>query len=172
MSKTPKRDQDAPTTEDNAAEEVVIDYDRLLYRCPISYPFSSDKPKLTKKIYSLIKKAVTADKKRGVVKGIKDVTKVIRKQNAPNAKKPPTTSGKSLVVLGSDVSPFDVVSHLPVLLEESNIPYVWVPSRQDLGTATQCKRATSVVLLRSNAEIEASLIKVLSAIEEINQNSS
>eukprot|EP01084_Bolivina_argentea_P157941 275191_1 len=112
------------------SEEPVqeeYDYDRMLYRCPISHPISSDKPKMTKKIYSLVKKAVTLDKKKGIVKGIKDVTKAVRKGQ------------KGIIVMGADISPFDVISHLPVMLEEASIPYVWVPSRQDLGTATQCK---------------------------------
>lgn len=135
----------------------AYDYDRLLYRCPIAQPISSDKPKMTKKVYSLIKKAVTVNKKKGIVKGIKDVTKAIRKGQ------------KGIVVIGADISPFDVISHLPVALEEKKIPYVWVPSRQDLGTSTQSKRATSVVLLKPNAEFEDSYKKVVSAIEELNQ---
>jgi H/ACA ribonucleoprotein complex subunit 2 len=136
-------------------EEVEKDFDRELYRCPISSPFSSDKPKLTKKLYSLIFKAVSANKKRGVVKGIKDVTKAVRK------------GAKGVVVIGADVSPFDVISHLPVLLEEKKLPYVFVPSRGDLGAATQCKRATTVVLLRPNDEIEASYEKCVAAINEL-----
>lgn len=136
---------------------VEIDYDRLLYRCPIAKPISSDKPKLTKKLYSLIRKAVLRDKKRGITKGIKDVTKIIRKGKKFDA----------IVVLGADVSPFEVVSHLPVMLEEKKVPYVWVPSRQDLGTATQCKRATSVVFLPNNEEIKASFDKCVEAIKEL-----
>lgn len=139
--------------EQNTTEEY--DYDRLLYRCPIAQPISSDKPKMTKKVYSLIKKAVTLNKKKGIVKGIKDVTKAIRK------------GAKGVVVIGADISPFDVISHLPVMLEEAKIPYVWVPSRQDLGTATQCKRATSVVLLKPNAEFESSYEKIKVAIDEL-----
>lgn len=135
--------------------QEAYDYDRLLYRCPISEPLSSNKPKLTKKLYSLIKKAIERDRKKGVIKGIKDVTKAVRK------------GAKGLVVLGADISPFDVVSHLPVMLEEAGVPYVWVPSRKDLGTATQCKRATSVVLLKPNEEDKASVEKCVAAIEEI-----
>ncbi len=141
-----------PTT-----EEVEVDVDRLLYRCPIATPISSDKPKLTKKLYSLIYKAVSADKKRGIIKGIKDVTKVVRKNKA----------GNCLVVLGADVSPFDVVSHFPVLLEEKKIPFVWVPSRADLGQATHCRRATSVVLLKSTEENKATFEKCTEAIKEL-----
>lgn len=143
-----------------AEQDETYDYDRLLYRCPISQPITSDKPKMTKKVYSLIRKAVTNDKKKGVTKGIKDVTKAIRKGRVGK---------KGLVVLGADVSPFDVVSHLPVMLEEAGIPYVWVPSRQDLGTATNCKRATTVVLLKSTSEIEGSFDKVVSAVAEMQQ---
>jgi H/ACA ribonucleoprotein complex subunit 2 len=139
------------------AEEEQKDFDRELYRCPISSPFSSDKPKLTKKLYSIIFKAVAANKKRGVTKGIKDVTKAVRK------------GAKGIVVIGADVSPFDVVSHLPVLLEEKKVPYVFVPSRSDLGAATQCKRATTVVLLRPNEETMSSYEKCVSAIEELNE---
>lgn len=139
-----------------------VDVDRLLYRCPIASPISSDRPKLTKKLYSLIHKAVTADKKRGIVKGIKDVTKVIRKNKAGTA-----TAGGCIVVLGADVSPYDVVSHFPVLLEEKSIPFVWVPSRSDLGQATHCRRATSVVLLKSTADNKESFDKCVAALQEL-----
>lgn len=132
------------------------DYDRELYRCPISWPLTSDVPKMTKKVYSLIKKTVAANKKRGVIKGIKDVTKAMRKGQ------------KGILVLGADASPYDVVSHFPVMAEEAKIPFVWVPSRSDLGTATECKRATSVVLVKPNDELKANYDKIVMAIEELN----
>ena len=137
--------------------DAAVDYDRELYRCPISQPFSSDKPKLTKKLYSLVHKAVTADRKKGVVKGIKDVTKALKKEK------------KGIVLIGADVSPFDVVSHLPVVLEEAGVPYVWVPSRKDLGAATDCKRATTVVLLKPREEFQPSFDKCVEAIAELNE---
>jgi H/ACA ribonucleoprotein complex subunit 2 len=146
------------TDAEQSTEEY--DYDRLLYRCPIASPISSDKPKMTKKVYSLVKKAVTANKKKGIVKGIKDVTKAVRK------------GAKGIIVIGADISPFDVISHLPVMLEESKIPYVWVPSRQDLGTATLSKRATSVVLLKPAPDFQASFDKIKEAINELNSASS
>ena len=39
----------------------------------------------------------------------------------------------SAIILFSCVS--DVISHLPVLCEESKVPYVFVPARSDLGAA-------------------------------------
>ena len=33
------------------------------------------------------------------------------------------------VILAGDVSPIDVISHFPVLCEDNNLPYCYVPSR-------------------------------------------
>jgi H/ACA ribonucleoprotein complex subunit 2 len=41
----------------------------------------------------------------------------------------------------------DVISHLPVLCEDHNIPYIYVKSRAELGAAGNTKRATSVVMI-------------------------
>jgi H/ACA ribonucleoprotein complex subunit 2 len=41
----------------------------------------------------------------------------------------------------------DVISHLPVLCEDHNIPYVYVTSRAELGAAGATKRPTSVVMV-------------------------
>lgn len=42
-----------------------------------------------------------------------------------------------------------MVSHLPFLLEENDVPYIFVPSKQDLGAAASTKRPTSCVLVRT-----------------------
>lgn len=41
----------------------------------------------------------------------------------------------------------DVISHLPVLCEDHSIPYLFVPSRVELGAASSTKRPTSVVMI-------------------------
>jgi H/ACA ribonucleoprotein complex subunit 2 len=51
------------------------------------------------------------------------------------------------VILAADISPMDVISHIPVLCEDHNVPYIYVSSRAELGIAGQTKRPTSVVLL-------------------------
>ena len=40
-----------------------------------------------------------------------------------------------LVVIASDVEPKEIVMHLPTLCEEKKIPYVYVPSKMELGRA-------------------------------------
>ncbi len=52
-----------------------------------------------------------------------------------------------IVILAADISPMDVISHIPVLCEDHNIPYVFVPSRAELGAAGSTKRPTSVVMI-------------------------
>jgi hypothetical protein len=36
----------------------------------------------------------------------------------------------SLVVLAGDIWPIDVISHIPVLCEDNEIPYVYVPAKE------------------------------------------
>lgn len=45
----------------------------------------------------------------------------------------------------------DVISHIPVLCEDHAVPYVFVPSRAELGAAGNTKRPTSVVLVGREA---------------------
>jgi large subunit ribosomal protein L7Ae len=40
-----------------------------------------------------------------------------------------------LVVIAEDVDPPQVVAHLPLLCEERRVPYLYVPSKSDLGSA-------------------------------------
>lgn len=41
----------------------------------------------------------------------------------------------------------DVISHIPVLCEDHGVPYVFIPSRVELGAAGCTKRPTSVVMV-------------------------
>lgn len=53
----------------------------------------------------------------------------------------------SLVILAGDISPLDILSHIPVLCEEQNVPYIFVPSKEALGAASSTKRPTSTVMI-------------------------
>ncbi len=54
---------------------------------------------------------------------------------------------KGFCVIAGDISPIDVVSHLPIMCEDRHIPYFYVPSKIDLGAAACTKRPTSCVLI-------------------------
>ncbi|CCF58432.1 hypothetical protein KAFR_0E02800 [Kazachstania africana CBS 2517] len=88
--------------------------------------------KLNKKVLKTVKKA---SKAKNVKRGVREVVKALRKGD------------KGLVVIAGDIFPYDVISHLPVLCEDHSVPYVFVPSKQDLGSAGATKRPTSVVFI-------------------------
>ena len=101
-----------------------------LYVCPIATPLAGDK--LERKLLRLSKKII---KLKGVKRGVKEVGKAIRK------------GLEGIVIFAADVSPPDVISHLPVQCERKGIPYIFVRSRVELGLAADTKRPTSVVML-------------------------
>uniref|UniRef100_A0A7S2RHT0 H/ACA ribonucleoprotein complex subunit 2 n=1 Tax=Eucampia antarctica TaxID=49252 RepID=A0A7S2RHT0_9STRA len=107
--------------------------ERIRHVSIISQPLASKKS--TKRAHKLVKKASSV---KHIRRGVKEVVKGIRKGD------------KGLCILAGDVFPIDVVSHLPVLCEEAGIPYLYVPSKQDLGAAASTKRPTSVVLIRDD----------------------
>jgi H/ACA ribonucleoprotein complex subunit 2 len=51
-----------------------------------------------------------------------------------------------LCIIAGDISPIDVISHVPIMCEDAGIPYCYVTSKQELGAAGSTKRPTSVVL--------------------------
>ena len=57
-----------------------------------------------------------------------------------------------LCIIAGDISPIDVISHLPVLCEDKGVLFVFVPSKIDLGAAAGTKRPTSCVLIPANAK--------------------
>lgn len=88
--------------------------------------------KYTSRIHKLVKKASTS---KLVKKGVKDVVKALRKGE------------NGLCIIAGDISPIDVVSHLAIICEDKRVPYIYVPSKLDLGTAACTKRPTSCVLV-------------------------
>jgi len=102
---------------------------------PIATPLADKK--LTKRLLKLVKETI---EKKELKRGVKQCVKFIRKDD-------PATKKNRLAILGGDVSPIDVVAHIPVMCEDREIPYIYIPSRQKLGQASGTKRPTSIVLV-------------------------
>eukprot|EP01116_Phalansterium_solitarium_P003920 TRINITY_DN14768_c0_g1_i1.p1 TRINITY_DN14768_c0_g1~~TRINITY_DN14768_c0_g1_i1.p1 ORF type:complete len:141 (+),score=33.96 TRINITY_DN14768_c0_g1_i1:198-620(+) len=100
----------------------------------ISTPLAGKK--LTKKLLKITKKA---SKEKAVKRGVKEVVKALRKGE------------KGLCIIAGDISPIDVISHVPVLCEDNNVPYIYVPAKEALGAASQTKRPTSCVIVAPKA---------------------
>lgn len=105
------------------------------------------------RLFRLCTNPSTAAKAKTLKRGVKECVKAIRKSPIADpsvlslASKNPTNLSHGIVVLAADISPMDVISHIPVLCEDHNIPYLYVPSRAELGAAGSTKRPTSVVML-------------------------
>lgn len=85
-------------------------------------------------------------KNKTLKRGVKEVVKALRKS-------PSAVSGAAngIIVLAADISPMDVISHIPVLCEDHGVPYIFVSSRAELGAAGATKRPTSVVMVTPGA---------------------
>ncbi|XVE56727.1 hypothetical protein DITRI_Ditri04bG0034200 [Diplodiscus trichospermus] len=97
---------------------------------PIAKPLAGKR--LTKKTLKLVRRAA---EHKCLKRGVKEVVKSIRRGH------------KGFCVIAGNISPIDVITHLPILCEEADIPYVYVPSKEDLATAGVTKRPTCCVLV-------------------------
>ncbi|MGB0653069.1 MAG: 50S ribosomal protein L7Ae [Thermoplasmatota archaeon] len=76
---------------------------------------------LANQIYEAVEKARQTGR---VSKGANEVTKQVER------------SAAKFVVMAEDVTPPEVLAHVPLLCEEKGIPYGYVPSKAELGAAT------------------------------------
>ncbi|KAM0979987.1 hypothetical protein ACFX13_016029 [Malus domestica] len=97
---------------------------------PIAKPLAGKK--LCKRTLKLVRKAA---EHKCLKRGVKEVVKSIRRGQ------------KGFCVIAGNISPIDVVTHVPILCEEAEIPYVYVPSKEDLANAGATKRPTCCVLV-------------------------
>ncbi|KAL4340739.1 hypothetical protein GQ457_08G036820 [Hibiscus cannabinus] len=103
---------------------------KMLAIAPIAKPLAGKK--LSKKTFKLVRKAA---EHKCLKRGVKEVVKSIRRGH------------KGLCVIAGNISPIDVITHVPILCEEAEIPYVYVSSKEDLATAGATKRPTCCVLV-------------------------
>ncbi|XP_069395554.1 H/ACA ribonucleoprotein complex subunit 2-like protein [Paralichthys olivaceus] len=95
--------------------------------------------KLSKKLYKCVKKAA---KVKNIRRGVKEVQKFINKGE------------KGIVVLAGDTMPIDVYCHLPIMCEDRNLPYAYIPSKVDLGSSAGSKRPTCVILIKPHQDYQ------------------
>ncbi|XP_076265646.1 NHP2 ribonucleoprotein [Rhynchophorus ferrugineus] len=135
MGKIKTEPDESITEGDTTIQTEELSYEEKVANCNvIAKPMASKK--LAKRCYKLIKKAVKH--KTYIRCGLKDVQTRIRKGET------------GLVIFAGDVTPIDIMCHLPGVCEDKNIPYVYTPSRKDLGAAMGVKRGCLTVLIRPN----------------------
>lgn len=129
---------------------------------PFANPLADEKQ--TKKLLKVVKKCKAdfqilyehlpdhnpAASNKTLKRGVKEVVKGLRTSTSTHPASSNISDPSAVVVIAADISPMDVISHLPVLCEDQNIPYIYVASRAELGAAGNTKRSTSVVMIQKN----------------------
>jgi len=92
----------------------------------------------------------TVKKNGRIKKGMNESTKAIERGKA------------KLVVIASDISPAEIVMHLPPIAQEKKIPYVFVTNKSELGKSvgihTPC---SALAILEFDKSLEADFKEIL-----------
>src|SRR5205085_5746384 len=110
----------------------------------------------SKDLVNAVYEAVRMAKQSGKVrKGTNETTKAIERGSS------------RLVVIAEDVEPPEVVAHLPILCEERNSAYVFVPSKQQLGVSLGIDVGSAAATILDAGEAQHILEQVVSSITSI-----
>jgi len=72
-----------------------------------------------------------------------------------------------LVYIAEDVEPPEIVAHLPVLSDERQIPYIFVPSKYRLGEATGLAVGAAAACITDSGNAEDLVKEIITKLEEI-----
>ena len=118
---------------------------------PIHVRFEVPK-ELADTIYEAVEGARDTGKLR---KGTNETTKAVERGQA------------ALVVIAEDVEPPEVVAHLPALCGEKNVPYVYVPSKRELGSAAGIDVPSAAIAIVDPGKAAAAVKEIAGKIKEL-----
>ncbi|WP_092891517.1 50S ribosomal protein L7Ae [Halopelagius inordinatus] len=90
-----------------------------------------------------------------VKKGTNETTKSIERGNA------------ELVLIAEDVSPEEIVMHLPELAEEKGIPYIFIETQDEVGQAAGLEVGSAAAAIVDAGEAEEQVEDIGSKVEEL-----
>lgn len=92
--------------------------------------------------------------KKGKIKaGVNEVTKAVERGTA------------KLVVIAADVSPPEIVMHLPVVCKEKNIPFSFVSTRKELGAQAGLPVSAAAIAVLDEGDAKKELAEVAKKLE-------
>jgi large subunit ribosomal protein L7Ae len=110
----------------------------------------------SKDLVNAVYEAVRVSKQSGKVrKGTNETTKAIER------------GVSKLVVIAEDVEPPEVVAHLPILCAERNTPFIFVPSKQQLGASLGIDVGSAAATIVDAGEAQHIVEQVVSSISTI-----
>ncbi|KAJ6098583.1 hypothetical protein PENARI_c019G08893 [Penicillium arizonense] len=94
---------------------------------------------------------------RQIKKGANETTKTLNRGTS------------ELVVLAADTTPLPIILHLPLLCEDKNVPYVYVPSKMALGRATGVSRPVIACSITTNdaSDLAAQIRTIKNQVERL-----
>jgi large subunit ribosomal protein L7Ae len=87
-----------------------------------------------------------------IKKGTNEVTKAIEKQKA------------KFVIVADNITPPEIVMHLPLLAKEKEIPCIKAGTKEELGTAAGLKVGTSSLAIIDEGEAKEQLKKLIASL--------
>jgi large subunit ribosomal protein L7Ae len=88
-------------------------------------------------------------------KGTNEVTKAMERGNT------------KLVLIAEDIDPPEIAAHMPVLAEEKEIPYVYIPTKDELGEAAGLNVGTASACIIDAGEAEDLINEIVEKVEEL-----
>merc|ERR1719269_93995 len=109
---------------------------------------------MTRKILDLLQQSCNYKQLR---KGANEATKTLNRGIS------------EFVVLAADTDPLAILLHLPLLCEDKNVPYVFVPSKIALGRACGVSRPVIACSVTSNeaSQLKDQIQKIKDKIEQL-----
>ena len=102
---------------------------------------------LLDKVYEAIETAKTTGK---IKKGTNETTKTIEKGKA------------KMVVIAKDVTPPEIIMHIPLIAEEKNVPCFTVPSKEELGAAAGIQVGAGSIAVVEEGEAKSLIKEIVS----------
>ncbi|ELZ34865.1 50S ribosomal protein L7Ae [Halogeometricum pallidum JCM 14848] len=90
-----------------------------------------------------------------VKKGTNETTKSVERGNA------------ELVLVAEDVSPEEIVMHLPELAEEKGIPYIFIETQDEVGHAAGLEVGSAAAAIIDAGEAQEQVEDIAAKVEEL-----
>ncbi len=107
---------------------------------------------LVGKVYEAVEKARESGK---IKKGTNETTKAVERGEA------------KLVIMAMDVSPEEILAHMPYLCEEKGVAYAYVPSKEELGRAAGLEVAAASVAIIEEGDAKELVEEIIKKVNEI-----
>ena len=117
-----------------------------------AFPLAKDN--LSRAILDLVQQAANY---KMIKKGANEATKALNRGSA------------DLIVLAGDTNPIEIILHLPLLCEDKNVPYIFLPSKTGLGRASQVSRnVVALAIVNSeNSPLQSQINSIKFEIEKL-----